>query len=293
LATYFLGNGEDGAFLAVSEDGFNFSPLFEPNCPFLSPSVGRSGIIRDPCLHLGPDNVWTLVWTCDWYGHSLGIARSQDLVRWSEPKEFPVMEDKALNVWAPEIVYEPTTSEYVLFWSSTIPGRFDETLAENGDRGAAGTVLNHRFYYTTTKDFETLAPTRLLYDPGFNCIDATMIREAGRWLLFGKNETKSPIPEKNLFVAESKIAVGPFTMLKERITGDFWAEGPTAVRDGNGFRIYFDRYVEGKWGAVESDDLLKWRDVSEQVQMVPGARHGTVLRVEIAMVQRLKGWLTA
>jgi len=42
----------------------------------------------------------------------------------------------------------------------------------NGEEG-----LNHRIYGTTTRDFWTFSPTRLFYEPGFNVIDATIVRD--------------------------------------------------------------------------------------------------------------------
>jgi len=41
--------------------------------------------------------------------------------------------------------------------------------------GTSEDQLNHRLYFTTTKDFVNLAPTKLLYDPGFSVIDATFL----------------------------------------------------------------------------------------------------------------------
>src|SRR3546814_4148160 len=59
-------------------------------------------------------------------------------------------------------------SIYMIYWSSTVEGKFPETKSdkENG--------YNHRIYYTTTKDFHDFSDTELLYDPGFNVIDATI-----------------------------------------------------------------------------------------------------------------------
>ena len=58
----------------------------------------------------------------------------------------------------------------MIYWSTTIPGRFPETEAF-GDKG-----LNHRLYYTTTSDFTDFTDTKLLLDPGFNVIDAVIVK---------------------------------------------------------------------------------------------------------------------
>jgi len=71
------------------------------------------------------------------------------------------------------------------------------------------------------------------------------------------------------------------------MTGDFWAEGPTAVDLGDRVRVYFDRYVDDKWGAVESTDLKSWTDISEKIRMVPHARHGTIQLVDRSLIATL------
>lgn len=293
LASYFVGNGEAGAYLAVSEDGYVFRPIVEPNVPILKPTLGKDRLMRDPCLLRSPDGGWHMVWTTGWWDRIIGLSHSKDLVNWDEPVAVPVMEKEpqALNAWAPEIAYDERSKSYTLFWSSTVKGRFSETAHASGDLGPNGVPLNHRYYCTTTTDFRSYSPTALMWDPGFNSIDATLLRDRGRWVLFGKDETKAPKPAKFLFVAAGPRPTGPFAMLNERITGSYWAEGPTAIRDGSVYRVYFDRYTEGRWGAVESSDLATWTDVSDRVKMPPGARHGTVLQVGADVVKKLRSAL--
>jgi hypothetical protein len=293
IATYFLGNGESGAYLAVSDDGYEFKPLAEPNVPLLKPTVGKDRLMRDPCLLRGPAGDWHMVWTTGWWDRSIGISHSKDLVNWDEPALLPVMEKEpsALNAWAPEIAYDERSKAYTIVWSSTVKGRFPETDRPDGDLSPDRVPLNHRYYATTTTDFRDYSPSRLVWDPGFNSIDATLIRDGARWVLFGKDETKAPKPAKHLFVAAGPRPTGPFVMLNERITGPYWAEGPTAVKDGSTYRVYFDRYMDGRWGAVESTDLINWQDVSERIKMPAGARHGTVLMVSPDVLKKLKAAL--
>jgi hypothetical protein len=63
------------------------------------------------------------------------------------------------------------------------------------------------------------------------------------------------------------------------------------VKDGSTYRVYFDRYMDGRWGAVESTDLINWQDVSERIKMPAGARHGTVLMVSPDVLKKLKAAL--
>lgn len=290
LATYFVGNGETGAYLAVSEDGYQFRPIVEPNVPILKPELGKDRLMRDPCLLRDPEGKWHMVWTTGWWDQEVGISHSKNLLDWEEQKSIPVMAafPGALNAWAPEIAYDARHKEFVIFWSSTVPDRFKETARADGDKSLAGVPLNHRFYATSTADFETYSPTKLMWDPGFNCIDATLLPDASRWVLIAKDETKAPKPAKFLFVAAGPRPMGPFVTLSDRATGNYWAEGPTAIKDKDTYRVYFDRYMDGRWGAVESTDLANWTDVGDKVSFPKGARHGTVLMVPEGVIRRLK-----
>lgn len=176
LFTSFRGNGEDGLHLATSTNGYRWDAL-KNDQSFLKPEVG-AGIMRDPCLAQGPDGTFHMVWTCGWTtekGKVIGYAQSKDLVHWSGQKAIPLMENDPAtrNIWAPEIFYEPEQKRWLVFWSSTIPGRFPDT-DQTGDDG-----YNHRLYCATTTDFQNFTGSRLLYDPGFNVIDATLLRAGG------------------------------------------------------------------------------------------------------------------
>ncbi|HEY8966799.1 MAG TPA: glycoside hydrolase family 43 protein [Candidatus Methylacidiphilales bacterium] len=295
LFAYFTEpNGKDGLRLAWSRDGYAWTPL-NGGRGYLKPSVGVDKLMRDPCILRGPDGIYRMVWTVSWGHHgdfSVGYASSPDLIHWSDQEAIPVMasEPAAANCWAPEINYDAENGEYLLYWSSTIPGRFIET-----DGTAEGT-WNHRFYCTTTKDFKTWTPTRVLYDPGFCCIDATIMPSPaadGRFLMFFKNETLKPKAAKNLWMATAEHVGGPYGHLVGPLTGPAsplrsdWAEGPTSIRIGDDYIVYFDCYRQHRYGAIRSKDLKTWEDISDKVSFPAGARHGTVLEVPGEVVAKL------
>ena len=169
LFSYFKGNGEDGLHLAYSTDGYNFKALNNDKS-FLTPEVGISKLMRDPCIIRTDDGTFHMVWTAGWTEKGIGYASSEDLINWSEQKYFMVMEKEpsARNTWAPEIFYDKKNKQFLIFWSTTIPGRFPDT-EKAGDSG-----YNHRIYSVTTRDFITFSETKLFYDHGFNVIDATI-----------------------------------------------------------------------------------------------------------------------
>jgi hypothetical protein len=196
-------------------------------------------------------------------------------------------EPKVRNSWAPEIDYDAKRGEYLIFWASTVPGKFPETA------GSSGRDLNHRIYCTTTKDFVTFTPTRLFYDPGFSVIDATILPANGRFYLIVKDETVNP-PKKHLRIAFSDDLAGPYTNLSPPFTPEgLWVEGPTAIKIGDEYLVYFDAYKKEYYGAMRSRDLKTWEDVSDKM-IFPSEgttvrmRHGTVIAVPAAMVERLR-----
>lgn len=273
LFAYFKGNGEDGLHLAYSEDAYQWKALRNDQS-FLTPVVSKDKLMRDPCIIKGGDGLFHMVWTVSWNAKGIGHASSGDLLHWSEQEYLPVMthEEGARNCWAPEIIYDDKTGTYLIYWATTITGKFTETASEKEN------AYNHRMYYTTTKDFKNYAPTALLYDPGFNVIDATIIKDGKKYMMVVKDETREPA-QKNLRIAYSDQLTGPYSNAGKPITGKYWAEGPTVLSRGNKKIIYFDKYTEHKYGAVQSADGENWEDVSDKISMPAGIRHGTVFTV--------------
>ena len=287
---YFTKNGEDGLHLAASSDGYHWDKL-NGGASYLKPTVGISKLMRDPCIVRGPDGTYHMVWTAGWTEGGIGYASSTDLVHWSEQRYLPVMADEpsALNAWAPEIAWDGKRGEFVIYWSSTIPGRFPE-----GDGHGDG-KYNHRIYATTTKDFASFTPTRLFYDPGFSVIDATLLHAGGRDWLLVKDETRNP-PRKYLQLASADSVQGPFGRPGQPITPPgLWTEGPTALQVKGDTIIYYDAYTAKHYGALRArgGDLTKWEDVSAQMSFPDEGtpvrmRHGTAIAVPAALVQRLR-----
>lgn len=274
--SYFVDNGQDGLHLATSRDGLDWGPVAGGR-PVVAPAVGGR-LMRDPCVCQGPDGGFHMVWTSSWHERGIGLAHSKDLVHWSAQQFVPVMEheQKAINCWAPEINYDEQRGQYLLYWSTTITDRFPET-ASGGDESEHGR-LNHRIYATTTSDFKTYAPTRLFYDPGFSVIDATIVRDGPRWLMIVKDETRWPTPKKHLRIATADDVMGPYSAPGEPFTPD-WVEGPTAIRRGAAWRVYYDGYTRHRYEGAESADLEAWNPITDRLSFPKGARHGTVFEV--------------
>lgn len=293
LFAYFYHDREaEGFRLAWSPDGYQFAVLNEGKS-YLKPTAGEAKIMRDPCLYLGPAGKWHLVWTTGWTGKTIGYASSTDLIHWSEQQAIPVMahEPEAQNCWAPEIIWDAAKQHYLLFWSTTILGRYPETAMSN-----RRPERNHRIYATTTTDFVTYTPTTLLYDAGYNVIDADMIpAQDGTtdWLMFVKDETFAPETQKNIRLVRGRSPEGPWDPVSAPLTGKYWAEGPTAIKVGDEYRVYFDKHMLNAIGLVRSRDLHTWEDVSARVAFPADARHGCIVAVPRAVMEKLLGPTTS
>ncbi len=267
LFTSFRGNGEDGLRFLYSFDGYKWS-----NVPgaFLKPLVGESKLMRDPSLLRGPDGVYHLVWTTGWQkDQGLGYSSSKDLVHWSPQQFIPVMqhEPTTVNVWAPELFYDDQEKQFVICWASTIPDRFPNHLEDRKN--------NQRMYYATTRDFKTFSPAKLFLDPDFSVIDCQIIKDGERFVLILKDNSR---PERNLRVAFGKTPLGPWEELSPPFTANF-TEGPTTLKLGDDWIIYYDAYQNGTYGAAKTRDFKKFTDISEEVEFSPGHKHGTALEI--------------
>ncbi len=281
LFSFFRDNGEDGLHLAYSINGLEWTAL-NNNESFLTPMVGSDKLMRDPCIIIGGDGKYHMVWTVSWNEKGIGYANSVDLINWSDQQYIPVMhhEPETRNCWAPELYYDSIKEDYIIYWASTIPERYPNTEAA-GDNG-----YNHRMYYTTTKDFVAFTKAKILYDDGFNVIDATIMKDGDQYIMFLKDETLLPTPEKNIRIATSTELTKNYTSASESIS-PHWVEGPTVLQKDSTWIVYFDLYKKHRMGAISSVDLKNWADISDSVKFPLGTRHGTVFKVKESVMERL------
>lgn len=277
LFTSFRGNGECGLHLSWSIDGYQWTNL---NRIFLAPRVG-SRLMRDPHIVQGPDGVFHMVWTTGWGDNGIGHASSKDLINWSEQRFLPFMANTpgTRNTWAPEAFFDARSGKFIITWSSDVEGRFPETVSPHR--------MNNRTYYVTTKDFQTFSEPAVLFDPGFDHIDATMVSFGNKYKLIIKEGDKQAIGEHgSIFAAVADSPLGPFTLVPQPIVTKR-AEGPTFLYLGEKHLLYIDFYVYGRYGIYETADWETWRDVSSKASIVPGQRHGSILPISRALLRKL------
>ena len=277
LFSYFKGNGEDGLHLAWSPDGLVWESL-NADQPLTSPAVGGK-LMRDPSIVRGPDGVYHMVWSSGWADLGFGYSSSKDLIHWSEHRFLPVNEKiaGAKNTWAPDLFYDADTQQFVMAYATTIPGRFPKTDA-GGDQ-------NHRLYWVMTRDFVTFSEPALALDPGYNCIDGTIVAMNGGLTMIYKDERPG---QKKLHAVATTGLGKSWTKSTAPILERDWVEGPTVLKVGDVWRLYFDCYNDGHFGAAESSDGIHWRDITESLKMPHGVRHGTAFAVPASILQPLR-----
>ena len=239
-------------------------------------------VMRDPSIVRGPDGTFHLVWTTQWMGsRGFGYASSRDLIHWSEQRVIDVMSDiPTNNVWAPELFYDEEQEQFLIIWSSQIDPR-TYTAADT-----LGTNSCHRMWYTTTRDFQTFAPARRYYDPGFNSIDGYLLQRGPKdYVLVVKDNRKPGF--SNLFCVFSDSPYGPFHTddnipagtTPTTTFGRTYSEGPCAIRLGDEWIIYFDQYHPQEYGAVSTRDFLTFTPIPERISVPANHKHGTIVQV--------------
>ena len=276
LFTTFREPATEGLYLAYSEDGYHWNDL---KGPWLKPEVGKQKVMRDPSAVQGPDGTFHMVWTSSWRGDlGFGYASTKDFINWSEEQFISVMDfdTSTVNVWAPELFYDEDSKEFIIIWASTIPYKFEKGIEEEKN--------NHRMYYVTTPDFKTFSETKLFLDPGFSVIDCVIVKKGkDDYVLVLKDNTR---PNRNISVAFGETPFGPFTNYSEPFSG-FLTEGPTVAKVGDDYLIYFDSYGDKSYKAVKTKDFTSFEDVSDQISLPEGHKHGTIFKVNESIALQL------
>ena len=283
ISTSFHEPATDGLRFIYSHDGWSWKQV---DGIWLKPEVGQQKVMRDPSIIRTPDGMFHLVWTSSWRGdRGFGYASSRDLIHWSKQRFIEVMTDTTtVNVWAPELFWDDVKQQAIIVWASCIPGKFPDGQEEHKN--------NHRLYYTTTKDFKKFTPTKLMIEPGFSCIDATLVKRGkDDYVMVLKDNTR---PERDIKVAYAKSPYGPWSKASEPFTGKMM-EGPTTVKvtrkvdknEENGWLIYYDRYRLYDFGAHFTKDFVSFEDVSNKVSVPKLHKHGTIFEADEAILQGL------
>ncbi len=276
VMSYFRTEAE-ALHLAVSRNGLHWRPVLGGR-PVLLGEVGTR-TLRDPFLFRDVNGGFHLLATDGWRSECIVHATSEDLLTWSPQRLIPVMAGVTgcRNCWAPECCFDPDQGIYWLFWSSTI---WD----------GVGTDPGHRIWATTTRDFQVFTPAEPFFDPGYSVIDATIAATKHGFLMAYKDErgTNSRGTEyKAIRTCAAARIPGHWEDFSDLLTPAL-TEGPTLLDAGNRWIMLFDHFMDGHFGAIESEDLLTWRSVTDRVEIPFGPRHASVISLDPAAYARLE-----
>ena len=281
-------NEKDGLHLAVSPDGLKWQVVKEDK-PMFKRTVGE--VFRDPSIARDDAGTFHLVWTSSWNtrnGKAIGYASSTNLVDWSEQRLIPVMENETNTefVWAPELFWDAKEKQWMIHWSSSVTGKFPETLGVGVGRA------NPRIYYTTTKDFQSFTPSKLLFNADCVAIDSYLYHGMDdQYYVFFKADRRET-PKRGIMVAKAAAATGPYVLDPKMITpaDEGWAEGPCALTVDGKCRLYYTIGADvNDFRAFESTDMKAWTYIRQKMEPPSGYRHGTVIRISEAEAKRLLG----
>ena len=285
-------------YFGLSRDGFQWETLNEGK-PVLWAYYGDHGV-RDMTIFRDPKTQTFHIFATDLslsygmrgkYMHSwdnitangskcLTHWQSEDLLHWTEEELIQVADERFGCVWAPDVIYDRETDEYVLHWSSLFRGKpFME------------------IYCARTKDFKSFSAPELLYgkDDG-TVIDSAMYEEDGKYYLFVKGQGN---PHR-VMLLEGDHVHGPFRRIPKFDEAmlqieDGKYEAPAAIRlDDGRWCLFLDFYGVAGAGqgyvpfiapSLKSGDFVR---SDSEFSFPYGFKHGTILEISEEEYERMK-----
>lgn len=200
-------------YFGLSRDGFHWEQVHGGK-PVLWSNLGEQGV-RDCTIIRGDDGIYRIFATDLSLAHNfqkkynahwptvarngskcLSMWESPDLLHWSQQRLVQLGDADFGCLWAPDVIRDFKTGEYVLHWSSS--------HACNGYGDMA-------IFCSRTRDFRHFTKPELLYrkeDAGV--IDSAIYAEDGLYYLFVKSDRN---PERILLLQSADVQ-GPYTRVE-------------------------------------------------------------------------------
>ena len=288
LFTYFNSNDprDEQICYAISDDGYNFTPLNHGNPVIESDTIAYTQCVRDPHILRCEDGKTFYMVVTDMRS-SLGwssnrgmvLLKSTDLINWQHSAiNFPTRYTKewknVIRVWAPETIYDRKAGKYMVFYSL---------------RSSDEDSFDRIYYQYANKDFTDLeGEPKWLFDAGNATIDGDIVYNEADQLyhLFYKQESGRGIYQavaKNLTDKWEKID-GHVEQTNEAVEG----VGVCKSLDGKSWIIMYDCYANGHYQFCKSTDLKTFEFVQNtetKGKFTP--RHGTIIPITRAEKERL------
>ena len=288
LFTYFNSNAPEDEQIcyAISDDGYNYTPLNHGNPVITSDTIAYTQCVRDPHILRCEDGKTFYMVVTDMrsgYGWSsnrgMVLLKSTDLINWQHSAiNFPTRYTKewknVIRVWAPETIYDRKAGKYMVFYSlrTSDPWSFDKI-----------------YYQYANKDFTDLeGEPKWLFDAGNATIDGDIVYNDADQMyhLFYKQESG-----RGIYQAVAKQLTDKWQMLpgnveqtKEAVEG----VGVCKAIDGKSWIIMYDCYGNGHYQFCKSEDLKTFQFVQNtEMKGKFTPRHGTIIPITRAEKERL------
>ncbi len=294
LFSYFTGNSEveEQIRFAVSNDGFNYTPLNNGQPIIGSDTISIKNGVRDPHILRGEDGktfymVVTDMKSSEGWSSNRGMVllKSNDLVTWTHstvhfPTKWPTIWGNVLRVWAPQTIFDPVAEKYMVYFS-----------LYTGDT----TCPYDRVYYCYANDDFTdlLGEPKILFDRGTATIDGDIVFNEAEdlYYMFFKNEalggisqvTSSTLTEEvgNEPGSQWSTPTLPLQQTNEAVEGS----GVFRLINSDQWVLMYDCYGSGHYQYCISPDLKTFKFVKNNYDI--NARHGTTISISDDEVARL------
>lgn len=297
LFVYFPSNNNENIYYAISNDGFNFTPLNWGSRVVAADSIALKKGVRDPHILRGEDGWFYMVNTDmkseqGWDSNrGIVLMKSRDLINWSHstvhfPDRFSHCDfaDKLTRVWAPETIWDPEAKKYMVYFSMRT--------------GSRQPIPYDKVYYCyANEDFTDLETDPVfLYDRGSSTIDMDIVYSASDSLYhaFYKTEGEGGICKvtaKHLTAREGQPLGSQWSSPSgslQQTTVSVEGAGVFKLINKDSWILMYDCYTSGYYQFCSSDDLSNFNFVKNTYTF--GAftpRHGTVIPITKAETDAL------
>ncbi|MDL2213441.1 glycoside hydrolase family 43 protein [Bacteroides sp. OttesenSCG-928-N06] len=285
LFVYFT-SGENGEAIrfAVSRDGHNFLALNDNNPILDSKEVSSAGGLRDPHILRAEDGETFYMVATDmmaskgWDSNrAMVLMKSDDLINWTSAivniqQSYPGQEDLK-RVWAPQTIYDEEAGKYMIYWSM-----------QHGD---GPDII---YYSYANDDFTGLdtAPRQLFFPKnGKACIDGDIVCKDGLYYMFYKTEGHGDgiklATSRSLTAGQWEEKEGYKQQTNESVEGS----SVFKLNNSGTYILMYDVYRKREFHFTQSEDLENFVPIDAEVSMDFKPRHGSVVSITDAELERL------
>ena len=296
LFTYFTGNAPDKEQIcyALSDDGYNYTPLNGGNPVISSDTIAYTQCVRDPHILRCEDGktfymvVTDMKSSLGWASNrGMVLLKSTDLVNWQHsainfPTKYPKQWGNVTRVWSPETIFDRNAGKYMVFYS----------LRTNDEDS-----FDRIYYSYVNDDFTDLeGEPQYLFDRGTATIDGDIVYNPsdGLYHLFFKSEGGRGIfqaTSKTLTAEPGKPLGSQWTVHEAHVDQtEVQVEGVGVCQsiDGKSWIVMYDCYTSHYYQFCKSPDLKHFevvQNTATEGKFTP--RHGTIIPITQAEKDRL------